>query len=370
MKKKIALFTLVIFVTITLIFLIKYIYYTSNYISSNAGFVKTNSLTYLSFKEDGKINYLPFKAGDRIKKGNLVASLETRELNTTLNQINFDILSLQNKIDSLLFEKNKLINEINFNINLIKNQIDILNKNIEAKKTDIKSLEVKLKKAEDDKKRYLFLFKRKKISIDKYETINTKYNLIKLQIKSAKQTLKAIILSKNSLLIKQKLIKNQKNDIKKLEKNIEALKDSKKSMEYKAKLIKEKIANSFIYMPFDGIIAKKYVNNHQVIKKGQNIITIVNPKDIYISVFLEETKLKNLKIGNSATIHIDALDKNYNAKVTTILPASEATFSIVPRDLSSGEFTKLTQRFIVKLKILNPDNKLKIGMSCEVEIKK
>jgi membrane fusion protein (multidrug efflux system) len=370
MKKRIALFIFVILTILSIGGLIKYINYNENYVTSDAGFIKTETLTYLSFKIDGKINYLPFKSGDEVKKNELIASLDTKELNTTLNKIKFNILSLQNKILAFQNEKEKLINDIKLNSKLNKNQLKILEKKIEANRFNINSMQVELKKLEKDYKRYSFLYKRKKVSLNEYETFKTNYNSMKFKLKSAQKNLDVLILSKNNLLIKQKLIENEKNNIKKLSKTIESLISSKKAMQKEAKLIKEKIDDSFIYAPFNGIIAKKYVNNYAVIKKGQNIVTLVNPKNIYVGVFLEETKLKGLKIGNSAIIYVDALDKKYKAKVETILPVSEATFAIVPRDLSSGEFTKLTQRFIVKLKILNPDDKLRVGMSCEVSIKK
>jgi membrane fusion protein (multidrug efflux system) len=370
MKKKIALIIFGILILLSLGALIKYINYNENYITSDAGFIKTETLTYLSFKVDGKINYLPFTSGDKIQKHQLIASLETKELNTTLNQTKFNILSLQNKIDSMQAEKEKLINDIKLNSNLNENQLKILDKNIEANRLNINSMKVELKKLKDDYKRYSFLYKRHKVSKNEYETTFTNYNSMKFKIKSAQKSLESMILSKNNLIIKQKLIENKKNDVKKLSKTITSLINSKKAMQKQAELIEIQIKDSFIHAPFSGIIVKKYVNNYAVIKKGQNIVTLVNPKDIYVSVFLEETKLKGLKIGNPATIHIDALDKKYKAKVETILPVSASTFAIVPRDLSSGEFTKLTQRFIVKLKILNPNDKLRVGMSCEVTIKK
>jgi len=368
--KKFPIIVFSILIIVSLGFLVRYINYHNSFITSNAGFIKSDSITYLSFKVDGKINYLALKSGDKIKKNELVASLETNELNTTLNKIKFDILSLQNRIEEQNITKQKLLNDINLNSELIQTQIKILDKNIESSKENINAMQVEVKKSKDDLKRYSFLYKTKKISIDKYETIKTKSESMKFKLLSLQKKLNAMELSKNSLNLKLKLIQNQKYDVEKISKNITSLLNSKKSLFYQAKLILQKIDDSFIYAPFSGVVAKKYVNIYQVIKKGQNIITIVNPKDLYVSLLLEETKLKDLKIGDTATIHIDALDKNFKAKVTKILPASASTFAIIPRDLSSGEFTKLAQRFVVKLKILNPDERLRIGMSCEVTIKK
>jgi membrane fusion protein (multidrug efflux system) len=290
MKKKIALVIFGVLIILSLGALIKYINYNENYVSSDAGFIKTDSLTYLSFKVDGKINYLPFISGDKVKKDELIASLETKELNTTLNKIKFNILSLQNKIDSMQIQKEKLINEIKLNSNLNENQLKILDKKIEANRFNINSMQVELKKLKDDYERYSFLYKRKKVSKNEYETFKTNYNSMQFKLKSAKKNLDALILSKNNLLIKQKLIQNQKNNVKKLSKTIESLIASKNAMQKEAKLIKEKIEDSFIYAPFNGVIAKKFVNNYAVIKKGQNIVALVNKKDIYVGVFLEETK--------------------------------------------------------------------------------
>ncbi len=53
-----------------------------------------------------------------------------------------------------------------------------------------------------------------------------------------------------------------------------------------------------------------------------------------------------IKIGNTVVIKLDAIgDQEYSGKVISILPASASTFSLVPRDIASGEFTKLDQRF-------------------------
>jgi len=68
---------------------------------------------------------------------------------------------------------------------------------------------------------------------------------------------------------------------------------------------------------------------------------------------------------------VDAFEgRTYHGKVESILPASAATFSLVPRDIASGEFTKLAQRFIVRVSIDNPTKDLRVGMGASVAIKK
>ncbi|WP_456480312.1 biotin/lipoyl-binding protein [Nautilia sp.] len=92
MKKKIALFVFVLLIAAGLYGLYRYIVFNENYVSSNAVFVKSDSLTFLSFKLPGKIEKIYVNEGDNIKKGQLLAKLETKEL---------------------MFQKNELQNNIN-----------------------------------------------------------------------------------------------------------------------------------------------------------------------------------------------------------------------------------------------------------------
>jgi membrane fusion protein (multidrug efflux system) len=80
--------------------------------------------------------------------------------------------------------------------------------------------------------------------------------------------------------------------------------------------------------------------------------------------------MKGIKPGCKVKIHIDALDKDFNGVVSKILPASAATFALVPRDISSGEFTKLAQRFYVRIKFDQIPDGVLVGMSGEVEIRR
>ena len=48
--------------------------------------------------------------------------------------------------------------------------------------------------------------------------------------------------------------------------------------------------------PFDGIVVKKYVANHEEVMVGQSIVKLVNPDNIEISFVLPETNIELLKI--------------------------------------------------------------------------
>ena len=369
-KKYLIIGIIIILICGSLVALFKYISFTNKYVSSDAVFVKSDTLTNLSFKLPGKIEKIYVNEGDKIKKGEILAKLDTKDLDIQKKELNFSINALNNSINSLILQKQKLKNDITYNISLINNGFNKLQNNIKAFEFDIDALKVKLEKAKKDYERFSKLYKQNKVSKEKLENIQTAYFALNDKIKANEEKLKALKLEKNSLNIKKNLILNEKNDIKKLQKIILADKDKLKALKQKLALINQNIKDSYIYAPFNGSVAKKFANSDEVVPAGRMVLSVVDLKNIYVLDLLEETKLKGIKKGCSVKIHIDALDKSFNGYVNKILPASAATFALVPRDISSGEFTKLQQRFYVRIRFNKLPEDVKIGMSGEIRIAK
>jgi membrane fusion protein (multidrug efflux system) len=350
--------------------LIDYIIFNKNYSSSNAVFVKSDSLTFLSFKIPGKIEKIYKKEGEEVKKGELLAKLETKELEYEKKGLEYQINSLNDKINSLISQKIKLQNDIQNNLKLNQNEINKLQKAIEAKSLEISAKTYQLSKLKSDYEKFLKLYKQGKISREKYESVKVAYFGLRDEINALKKTIEAMEIDKNSLNIKSKLIENNQNEVKRLEFAIASAKKSLNAMEEKLNLINQKIKDSYLYSPIDGKVAKKLANENEVVDAGMRVLSVVNPKDLYVLDLIEETKLKGIGPGCEAKIHIDALNQDFDGEVSKILPASAATFALVPRDISSGEFTKLAQRFYVRIRFKKIPPNVLVGMSGEVTIKR
>jgi membrane fusion protein (multidrug efflux system) len=370
MKKKIALFTFILLILIGVYGLYKYIVFNKNYASSNAVFVKSDSLTFLSFKLPGKIEKIYVNEGDKIKKGELLAKLETKELEIQKKELVANIKALEDKIKATKIQKEKLTNDIDTNLKLLENEKDKLQKNIESMAFSIDAMRYKLKKLKSDYQKFKRLYLQHKVSKEKYENVKVAFYSLKDQISAQERKFDALLLNNKTIDLKIQLNENNKKELKRLQKSIDAMNNQLKALNEKLSLINQNIKNSYIYSPIDGVVAKKFANNDEVIDAGMKVLSVVNPKDLYVLDLLEETKLKGIKPGCKATIHIDALDRDYEGTVSEILPASAATFALVPRDISSGEFTKLAQRFYVRIKFDKVPDDVLVGMSGEVMIEK
>ncbi len=363
-------------ILIILILLFGYIAF--NYISyrtknavSEAAFVKTDSLLTLGFKVGGKVAFIEKKEGDYVKKGEILAKIDPIDFQVAKQKIADQIDSLIKKKEALEIKKDKTKKELDTNLNILKNSKEKLKKDIEAFFYEIQADEIKLSQLKRDEKRLSKLYSRKLIQKEKLENIQTKREAFESGVKAKREKLKGLRVELKNMDERIRLIEIKKEGLKELQKEIESLSKNIESLKAAKTEIENKISYCTIYSPIDGQIAKRYINKDRIVKKGSPIFSVVNRNDIHIEVLLSEKKLKGVKKGNSVKITVDAYpDRKYKGKVQKILPASAATFSLVPRDIASGEFTKLDQRFVVRISILNKTPDLRVGMGANVAIER
>lgn len=134
-----------------------------------------------------------------------------------------------------------------------------------------------------------------------------------------------------------------------------------------------------IIAPTDGVIAKRWALPGDIIQPGQTLFTVNQGKDIWVAVYLEETKFQNIRLGQSALFTLDAYpDLTFSGKIYYIGSNAASEFALIPPNNASGNYTKVAQRIPLKISIENvsgssEDQKmpeLVSGMSANVKIKK
>ncbi len=369
--KKTGSIILILLIILFALIAFNYVSYREKNAVSDAAFVKSDSLLTLGFKVGGKVINLTKKEGDEVKKGELLAKIDDRDFKIAKEKIDRQIEAMEDKKASLKIEKEKIERDISLKLDILKNDKSKLSKNIEAFKFEISSLKAKLSQAKRDKDRIKSLYKNRLVQKRKLEDFQTKVDILSDTIKAKEAKLNALKIDLKNLDKKIEMTKNSQKEIDRLQKEIESLQKNIKATKKAKEEIENKISYTYLYSPIDGIVAKRFINKDRIIKKGSAIYSIVDINDLHIEVLLSEKKLKGVKAGNDVKIEIDAYpDRDYKGKVSKILPASAATFSLVPRDIASGEFTKLDQRFTVRISIKNPTKDLRVGMGASVAIKR
>ena len=133
------------------------------------------------------------------------------------------------------------------------------------------------------------------------------------------------------------------------------------------------LENATITAPSDGIAAKSAAEVGQLASPGTPLVGFVSSDSRWIIANFKETDIEDVKIGNKVDITVDALPgKKYSGEIESISSATGATFTLLPPDNATGNFTKVVQRIPVKIKILNlPEadyDKMQAGLSAIVKV--
>jgi membrane fusion protein (multidrug efflux system) len=129
------------------------------------------------------------------------------------------------------------------------------------------------------------------------------------------------------------------------------------------------IADRRIVSPGNGKVVMTFVRQGEHVSPGQRILMFHDPDDIWVEANVRETDVGRLKPGMKADIHVDAYPgKVFAGTVFRIGQAATNKFALLPDPNPSGNFTKITQRLPVRIKLAEKNPDLRPGMMVEIYI--
>jgi membrane fusion protein (multidrug efflux system) len=127
-----------------------------------------------------------------------------------------------------------------------------------------------------------------------------------------------------------------------------------------------------ITAPVGGVVMKRSAEVGAHVAAGQQLLTIAQIDDVWVTANFKETQLQNLRPGQKAVLHIDALKQDFRGYVEDIGGATGAITSVLPPENATGNYVKVVQRIPVRLRF-NKNQKgldrLRPGMSVEPEVR-
>ncbi|MBU3079329.1 HlyD family secretion protein [Sphingomonas quercus] len=101
-----------------------------------------------------------------------------------------------------------------------------------------------------------------------------------------------------------------------------------------------------------GRIGDKTVRSGQFVQPATRLMSLVPLSTLYITANFKETQIGLMRVGQPASIHVDALDGvDLAGHVESISPGTGAQFSLLPPQNATGNFTKIVQRVPVRIAI-------------------
>lgn len=347
---------------------VRYFYYHSQNAVTDAAFIKSDRLAILSFNISGNVISLLKKENETVKKGELLGVIDPIDLTTAKEELNHRIQSMDAQIQTLVLQRNRLSPTLSLQTVIASKDVEGANSETTALIHQIKAAQERANKLSLDEHRYATMLKDRLISASDYEAVHLQSVIAQQERASLEAKLSTLNAAQSKAKNTMALSGLNEKQTRELDQQILSMSGQKKALESSLKDLENKVGYTHLYAPFDGVIAKKFIDAPSISRQGSPVYALTDPKALYVQVLLSEKELHGIKVGNKAIVRTEGVpNTNYNAHVESISPTSASTFSLVPRDIASGEFTKLDQRFTVRLALENIHD-LRAGMGASVAI--
>ncbi|WP_373072865.1 HlyD family secretion protein [Sulfurimonas sp.] len=217
----------------------------------------------IATKYPGRVQKVFVQEGQMVSKGQLMAKLDTKELEARLKQTK---AMVEQAVQQKEYSKAIVVQR--------KSELSLAKKNLERSKS---------------------LYVNKNISLVQLQQDETK-------LKSAKAALSAA-----------------KAQVVSAEASIEAAKAQ-------VETIKVNIEETSLYAPIEGRVLYKLVESGEIVGSGTKLYTLLNLTDTFMTIFLPTADAGRVEVGSEARIVVDALpDKPIPAFVTFVSPEAQFT---------------------------------------------
>ena len=173
--------------------------------------------------------------------------------------------------------------------------------------------------------------------------------------------------------VSAKTLENVQDQARVIDRQIRAVDSKTPSIDSQAKAlaaqigkIDDQIAKSVTRNPARGVVLAKYAEPGEVVSYGKPLYRIADTATMYLRVYLSESQLPSVKVGQEVEVLIDEgkpASKSLKGRVTWI--SSKAEFT--PKIIQTRE-DRVHMVYAVKVLVENPDGVLKIGMPGEIRL--
>ncbi len=264
---------------------------------------------------------------------------------------------------------------------------DEVEKSILEAKAGLELAEADLVLAQQEYDRFTALYRREAVPLERSQQVTRSRDVAQAQKNVASAKLAKAEANRTQVSVAQQAVEAAEKLALKAEEGValaETGNDQIKEVEHltvlKREMLKEarrglvvaedELNYTVIRAPFPGVVVKCYRHLGDFASAGSPVLSMYNSELIYATANLEETRLPGVSPGNPVTLHVDAFSRPFQGRVVWINKSTGAQFALMPRNVVSGEFTKVVQRVAVRIWIEKDDRwpQLQAGLSVRAVI--
>ena len=307
----------------------------------------------LSSRVSGWITELPVIEGDEVKKGQLLVRVDERDSALQREVLLSKLQAIEGQMAVMRAQTGQVDQETLGRFQSETNRLA-------AAEAEVASVDAQLKQAADDYKRMQKL--EKFVSGQELEYARTAFTQAQERQRKAVSEVAAVRGTLSSA-------GGSRRQVNVIAQQLLVLARQAEEMRAEIKRREIDIADRTINAPASGKVVMTFVRKGEHVAVGQRIMMFHDPHEIWVEANIKETDVGRLKPGMKADIHVDAYPGiTFKGEVFRIGQAATNRFALLPDPNPSGNFTKITQRLPLRVKLLDKDARLRPGMMVEVYI--
>jgi membrane fusion protein (multidrug efflux system) len=344
-------------------------------------------LNPISARIDGTITRVYVDDNQSVKTGDPLVDLDPRDFQVALDQALAQLSQARSMV--IAQQPNVPITQVENTTNISSGEADVANARAAfgAAKSDQESARAKLAesqannaRAQADLARYKLLIAKEEVSQQEYDQIlaTAKAEAAALSANEAALESSAEIVNQRRAQLAQaesKLAQYRRTAPEQIairRATVQSEQASAQTAQAQVEQARLKLSYCKITAPVAGIVMKRSAEVGAHISAGQQLLQIAQIGDVWVTANFKETQLRNIKPGQPATIHVDALTRDFDGYIENIGGSTGAIASVLPPENATGNFVKVVQRIPVRIRI-KPNqaglDRLRPGMSVEPKVR-
>jgi HlyD family secretion protein len=342
----------------------------------------------VSFKIPGKIDKILVEEGDLLKEGQLIATLEHKDLLAQKAKAQATLESAQSRIPALLkniefqdHASQQEISQAQAAMEAARSKLEQLlagsrPQEIQAARAAVDQAQADMDKRKADMDRAKSLYQDKYISAQDWDTARTAYDMALASYQKAQENYALVVegprkeeIDTARAQLQQaeaalRLARTRRIQVDVLKRELVTAQVQVKEAASALEVIQTQIGYCDLFAPIAGVVLVKNTEAGEFIVPGGAVITLGDVAKPWLKAFIDESDLGRLKLGQKVSVTTDSYPgKVYRGKITFI--SSEAEFT--PKNVqTTKERVKLVYR--IKVTLANPQMELKPGMPGDAKI--
>ncbi len=315
----------------------------------------TADVVSVSSRVSGWVTRLHVFEGQTIKTGDVLVSIDARDANLRLAELDARLLSIEAERARSVTQKEMIDRQTSSHYTMRNSLLLAAKAALAGRKSD-------LDQARNEFERAKTLLKRAVVSRQRWEEQRTDFR----KAEQAFEQAQAEVAAASAALVEAAAARQQ---LLVLDKQLTMLSHQKEQILAQRDRQELDLGDRIIRGPLNGVVDKVFVNPSEYVTAGQRLLMVHDPQKIWVAANIKETDVRHVRLGAAATITVDAYPGEvFRGTIVRIGSAATSQFALLPTPNPSGNFTKITQRLSMKIAVEQTGGPLRPGMMVEVEI--